>query len=79
MELVNVDIVRLETMQTLLAGLGDALVDRSFIRRISINALIGVDFRRYDPPVAPPLQGLANDGFTVAIAVGCRRVEQVDA
>src|SRR5262245_14924818 len=78
MQLVNVYVIGLETVQTLLTGLGEALADRCFIWCSSVDTLIGIDFRSHDPPVAPPLEGLANDGFTMAIAVGCGRVEQVD-
>jgi hypothetical protein len=54
-------------------------VHRGLVRRISVDALIGVDFRRHDPPGAPPLQSLADNGFAVAIAVSCCRIEQGDA
>ena len=40
--------------------------------------MIGVDFRCNDPLVAPPLQSLTDDGFAMAIAVSCSRIEQGD-
>ena len=79
MELVEIDIVSAQTLQTLLTRLGNPLADCGLIRCIGADTLIGPHFRRNNPLVASTLQGLADDSFPMAIAIGFRRIEQVDA
>ena len=76
MDLIQVDIVRLQAPQ---AGL-DLLEDRRAGEPLSVRPLShpAPDLGRQDHPVAPAVQGLADDLLAAAAAVDVRGVQKVD-
>jgi hypothetical protein len=77
-QLIDVDIIGLQTLQTLLACLRDPFSYGGFIRFVGIDALRRLYFRRDNPFVSPTAQGFADHAFAVPVAIGFSRIDQID-
>src|SRR5439155_14471221 len=75
MELVEIDPVRSEPAETVLAGASDVVGLRPFSFRVDLHP----ELRGQDDPVASPLEGAAQELLALRAAVDVGRVEESDS